>query len=81
MKMYTVINDKCPKCGGTIIDRNGINGQFYGCSKFPECRFTADWKGNHNFSRTAWESEQKEREEMDRMHAVKMEAVDSNRNW
>ena len=30
----------CPRCGGTLVLRNGKNGQFYGCSNFPNCKFT-----------------------------------------
>jgi hypothetical protein len=40
-------NDKiasgiCPRCGGTLVRRNGKYGQFYGCSNYPRCRFTAN---------------------------------------
>lgn len=30
----------CPRCGGKLVLRNGKNGQFYGCSNFPKCKFT-----------------------------------------
>lgn len=30
----------CPKCGGEMVRRNGMFGEFYGCSNFPKCRFT-----------------------------------------
>lgn len=30
----------CPRCGGNLVLRNGINGQFYGCSNYPKCKFT-----------------------------------------
>ena len=35
---------KCPKCGGDLVLRTAKQGaragqQFYGCSKFPDCRF------------------------------------------
>ena len=30
----------CPRCGGKLVERNGKNGTFYGCSNFPKCRFT-----------------------------------------
>jgi len=30
----------CPKCGGLLIERNGNNGSFIGCSNYPKCRFT-----------------------------------------
>lgn len=29
----------CPKCGGKLILRNGKYGEFYGCERFPDCRF------------------------------------------
>lgn len=32
--------DICPRCGGTLLQRNGKNGFFIGCSNFPKCRFT-----------------------------------------
>lgn len=32
--------EKCPKCNGYLIERKGKFGRFYGCSKFPKCRFT-----------------------------------------
>lgn len=30
----------CPKCGGTLVERMGRYGSFYGCSNYPKCRFT-----------------------------------------
>lgn len=30
----------CPKCGGELRRRNGRFGEFFGCSNYPECRFT-----------------------------------------
>lgn len=30
----------CPKCGGTLVQRNGRYGSFYGCSNYPRCKFT-----------------------------------------
>ena len=39
--VHELINKNiCPRCGGTLIIRNGKNGQFYGCSGYPRCRFT-----------------------------------------
>ena len=35
---------KCPRCGAPMLLRNGKNGAFWGCSNYPECRFTADDK-------------------------------------
>lgn len=39
------INEKvdnmiCPKCGGTLITRNGKYGEFIGCSNYPKCKYT-----------------------------------------
>jgi hypothetical protein len=33
----------CPSCGADTVLRNGKFGQFYGCSKYPNC------KGNRKF--------------------------------
>ena len=33
------VDYKC-KCGGYFMERDGRNGKFYGCSKFPVCRNT-----------------------------------------
>lgn len=35
-----VSQDICPRCGGTLILRKGVNGPFYGCSSYPLCKFT-----------------------------------------
>lgn len=35
-----VANKICPRCGGTLIERNGKNGRFIGCKSYPKCRFT-----------------------------------------
>lgn len=33
--------DKCPKCGGKLMKRNGKYGEFYGCENFSSgCKFT-----------------------------------------
>lgn len=39
----TVINkdvNKCPWCGGQLIERNGKYGKFIGCTNFPRCKYT-----------------------------------------
>lgn len=39
----SVINaGKCPKCGGSLVLRNGKYGSFYGCSNYPKCKFTVN---------------------------------------
>ena len=29
----------CPRCGGTLVLRNGKYGEFWGCSNYPKCKF------------------------------------------
>jgi len=38
---------KCPKCGSPLLIRIGKYGEFYACSKFPECRYTESLEKNH----------------------------------
>lgn len=33
-------NGKCPKCGGKLVRRSGTYGAFYGCSNYPNCKYT-----------------------------------------
>lgn len=30
----------CPECGSKLIEKNGRNGRFIGCSGYPRCRYT-----------------------------------------
>lgn len=30
----------CPKCGHTLVKRNGPHGEFIGCSNYPKCKYT-----------------------------------------
>ncbi len=30
----------CPRCGGDLVERSGKYGKFYGCSNYPNCKFT-----------------------------------------
>lgn len=34
------IAEKCPECGGDLIQRSGKFGDFISCSNYPKCRFT-----------------------------------------
>lgn len=34
----------CPRCEAVLIKRTGKNGDFYGCSSFPKCRYTKQLK-------------------------------------
>ena len=36
-----VDNGICPRCGGTLVLKNGRYGRFYGCSNYPNCKFYA----------------------------------------
>ncbi len=35
-------SDTCPICGKALYRRNGKFGEFFGCSGYPDCRFTMD---------------------------------------
>jgi len=39
-------NNICPRCGKSLVLRNGKNGQFYGCLGYPDCRFTKRLQGD-----------------------------------
>ena len=42
-KIETMEKQKiCPYCKSELVLRNGKNGKFYGCSKFPKCRYTVN---------------------------------------
>lgn len=34
-----VSSGRCPRCGGTLVLRDGKYGRFYGCSNYPNCRY------------------------------------------
>lgn len=36
----TIQSGICPRCGGQLVRRNGRFGSFYGCSNYPNCKFT-----------------------------------------
>ena len=38
--MLKNIDTTCPRCGKRLVERNGKNGAFIGCSGYPRCRFT-----------------------------------------
>lgn len=33
-------NGKCPRCGATLVKRTGKLGEFYGCTNYPNCKYT-----------------------------------------
>ena len=40
-ELFAAIERRCPQvgCNGHLVERSGRFGTFYGCSKFPNCRF------------------------------------------
>ena len=34
-----VEGEHCPDCGAPLIYKDGVNGRFIGCSRFPACRY------------------------------------------
>lgn len=39
-KTDSIMAGICPKCGGTLVERQGKYGNFLGCSNYPKCKFT-----------------------------------------
>lgn len=39
-KEESIAAGKCPRCGGKLVLREGKYGKFYGCSNYPNCKFT-----------------------------------------
>lgn len=37
---------QCPKCGGPMVKRNGVRGEFMGCKAYPHCNGTVQPQGN-----------------------------------
>lgn len=35
-----MVIELCPRCGGELKKRSGKFGKFFGCSNFPQCRYT-----------------------------------------
>lgn len=33
---------RCPRCGALLVKRISGFGEFWGCSRFPDCRYTRD---------------------------------------
>lgn len=41
-KQSLVASGICPRCKGKLVLRNGVRGNFWGCSNYPKCKFTAN---------------------------------------
>jgi hypothetical protein len=39
-KYDAIASGRCPRCGGSLVLRKGKFGKFYGCSNYPQCKFT-----------------------------------------
>lgn len=39
-QLWAALENACPECGGMMVKRNGIYGEFWGCGNFPRCRYT-----------------------------------------
>jgi DNA topoisomerase-1 len=37
-----VLEEKCPECGGRLLERFSVHGKFAGCENYPECKYTHD---------------------------------------
>ena len=37
-------DNKCPLCGGNLVERKGKYGYFIGCSNYPKCKYTKKQK-------------------------------------
>jgi DNA repair exonuclease SbcCD ATPase subunit len=44
-KSVTSATKVCPDCGKELKLRNGKKGQFWGCTGYPDCRYTEQVKG------------------------------------
>lgn len=44
-KREIIADKKCPKCGKDLVLRNGRYGQFWGCTGFPECKYSENSNG------------------------------------
>lgn len=38
-KRNMISENRCPKCGGMLVEKNGKYGRFIGCNNFPKCRY------------------------------------------
>ena len=39
-KFEAISSGRCPRCGGKLVARSGRYGNFYGCSNYPDCKYT-----------------------------------------
>lgn len=53
---------ECPFCGAQMIRRNGRHGEFYGCSKYPNCKGTRQTRDVDIYSQGVKEQESEQQE-------------------
>ena len=41
---YVSKEHRCPRCNGMLVMRSGIYGNFWGCNRYPECKYTRNIK-------------------------------------
>lgn len=47
-KKQMIESGVCPRCGGKLVLRKGKFGSFYGCSAYPQCKFTKNIREINN---------------------------------
>ncbi|OPA74498.1 type I DNA topoisomerase [Campylobacter pinnipediorum] len=40
LKVANPIGEKCPECGGELLERSGRYGKFIACGNFPKCKYS-----------------------------------------
>ncbi len=48
LKVAVPIGEKCPECGGDLVERSGRYGKFIACGNFPKCRYSRNIKNNES---------------------------------
>lgn len=48
IKVEEAQDKSCPKCGAPLVLRKSFYGQFYGCSKYPNCKYIENIENNGN---------------------------------
>lgn len=61
--------NKCPECGAPVVVKNGKYGEFYGCSNYPACKFTATKEFDTEFSLEEWQNVKEYEESMGEYYA------------
>ncbi len=52
-KTKEALSKPCPECGGQLVLRKSVYGEFIGCSNFPKCHYTAKADGTPNKKKPA----------------------------